>query len=345
MSPGPALVVQNDSVSLAAALDAAVVCDLSPLAVLAIDGPDATTFLNGQLSSDISSLTSDVCQYTSYNSPGGRMLANMVLWRAGRDAADGFRALLSADLAESVRKRLAMFVLRSKVTITDVTATTARYGIGGPAAGDVLRAALGIVPSTFAAARRDAVVALGVPGPRYLVMAPADRGVAIFETLTRSARSAGYDTWRWLTIHAGVPVITAPTQDKFVPQTVNWDVLGGINFQKGCYTGQEIIARTQYLGRLKERLYAFAAGITTVAPGDRLFSREFGEQPCGTVVNAAPAPRGGSELLAVVQIAAAANADVHLGAPDGPVLTLLPLPYPVPVGATPRARTAGMNSG
>ena len=345
MPAASASAVQNDSASLAAALDAAVVCDLAPLAILAIDGPDATTFLNGQLSSDISILTSGVCQYASYNSPGGRMMANMVLWRTGSDAADGFRALLSAELAESVRKRLAMFVLRSKVTITDVTATTARFGVGGPAAGDALRAALGVLPSTFAAARRDAVIALGVPGPRYLVLAPADRGAETLKALARAARPAGYDAWAWLTIHAGVPVITAATQDKFVPQTVNWDVLGGINFQKGCYTGQEIIARTQYLGRLKERLYAFAAAITAIAPGDRLYSAEFGEQPCGTVVNAAPAPQGGSELLAVVQIAAATNAAVHVGAPDGPVLTPLPLPYSMPAPATPRARTAGMNSG
>jgi folate-binding protein YgfZ len=106
---------------------------------------------------------------------------------------------------------------------------------------------LGVVPSTFAAARRDAVIALGVPGPRYLVLAPADRGAATLKALARSAQPAGYDAWAWLTIHAGVPVITAPTQDKFVPQMVNWDLLSGINFQKGCYTGQEIIARTQYL--------------------------------------------------------------------------------------------------
>jgi folate-binding protein YgfZ len=190
--------------------------------------------------------------------------------------------------------------------------------------------------------RNGALVVLGLPGPRYLVLAPADQRSSTFDALARHAQHADSDTWRWLTVHAGVPVITAATQDKFVPQTVNWDVLGGVNFQKGCYTGQEIIARTQYLGRLKERLYAFAAptAAIAIASGDRLYSPEFGEQPCGTVVNAAAAPRGGCELLAVVQIAAAATGEVHAGAPDGPLLTLLPLPYGVPAPAAPRLRTA-----
>ena len=340
MPPAPA--PRNDATPLAAALDAAVVCDLAPLAILAIDGPDATTFLNGQLSSDITALTSDACQYSSYNSPSGRMLANAVLWRAGSGAADGYRALMSADVVESVRKRLAMFVLRSKVTITDVSATTVRYGVGGPGAGDTVRAAFsGTVPSPFAAMRNGAVVVLGIPGPRYLVLAPADQGNSTFDALALHAQRADFDIWRWLTVHAGVPVITAPTQDKFVPQMVNWDLLGGVNFQKGCYTGQEIIARTQYLGRLKERLYAFAATTTSaIAAGDRVYSPEFGEQPCGTVVNAAAAPQGGCELLAVVQIAAAATGEVHAGAPDGPMLTPLPLPYDVPAPAAPRLRTA-----
>src|SRR5262249_7144059 len=130
------------------------------------------------------------------------------------------------------------------------------------------------------------------------------------------------------------------TQDKFIPQTLNWDVLGGIDFRKGCYTGQEIIARTQYLGRLKERLYAFASPNASVLPGDRLFSREFADQPCGTVVNSAPAPDGGCVLLAVLQIGAA-DSDVRAGGLDGPELTLLPLPYEVPMSSAPRGRIAG----
>jgi hypothetical protein len=142
-----------------------------------------------------------------------------------------------------------------------------------------------------------------------------------------------------LTIRAGVPIITPSTADLFVPQAANWDALGGISFQKGCYAGQEIVARTQYLGRLKERLVLAHFDGTPPAAGERLYSAEFGDQACGTVVNAAAAPDGG-DLLAVLQLAAAESGDLHLGALDGMPLNLQALPYPVPAPAAPRGRIA-----
>src|SRR6185436_15766708 len=144
------------------------------------------------------------------------------------------------------------------------------------------------------------------------------------------ATPAGFDAWRWLTIRAGTPVITAATQDAFVAQAANLDVLGGIDFQKGCYTGQEIIARTQYLGRLKERTYLFHVDAADVAAGEKIFSPAFEGQASGTVINAARAPGGGSDLLAVLQIAAAERSDARLFAPDGPPLVPLSLPYEIP---------------
>ncbi len=306
--------------ALAAAQDGAILCELAPFAVLAIDGHDAATFLQGQLSSDILGLSADACEYTSYNSPGGRVLANLLIWRAAPDAADGFRALTSAESASFVAQRLAMFVLRAKVTFTDLAPTTAGFGIGGPLAREAVRAAFGAVPAPFALVRQGSAVVLGVRGARYIVAVPASEASATFAALARHAQPAGIDVWRWITIRAGVPVITAATRDKFVPQMINWDVLGGVNFQKGCYTGQEIIARTQYLGRLKERLFAFATQAPAVSAGDRLYSPAFGDQPCGTVVNAAPAPHGGHELLAVLQLSAATEGNVRLGALDGPAL-------------------------
>ncbi len=324
--------------ALLAARDSAVVCDLSPLAVLAVTGLDAGTFLQGQVSSDVGGLAFEACQYTSYNSPSGRMLANFVLWRAGTGPADGFRALLAEDIAPAVKKRLATFVLRSKVSLSDLSPGFARFGVGGPAAALVIRAAFGEAPPVFGVVRRDETDILGLPGPRFIVVTPAALASDISAALAPHARAGGFDAWQWLTIRAGVPVITAPVQDRFVPQAANWDVLGGVNFQKGCYTGQEIVARTQYLGRLKERLFAFHAPSMTVVPGERLWSAAFDDQPCGTVINAAPAPDGGCDLLAVLQLAAAASGDVHLGAQEGPALVPLALPYPVPepAGRDPR---------
>ncbi|MEO8136157.1 MAG: tRNA-modifying protein YgfZ, partial [Betaproteobacteria bacterium] len=133
-------------------------------------------------------------------------------------------------------------------------------------------------------------------------------------------------------ISAGIATITAPVQDRFVPQMLNWEIIGGVSFQKGCYPGQEIVARMQYLGKLKERLYrARAAGPEPVAVGISVYGDQFGDQSCGSIVNAAPAPHGDWEVLAVLQIASAGHDRLRLGAPAaGRELTLLPLPYAVP---------------
>jgi folate-binding protein YgfZ len=337
MSPSAPL--PTDLAALSAARDAAVVCDVGPLAVLAIGGADAANFLQGQLSNDINALAPNACQHTSFNSPKGRMLANFVLWKEGDT---DFRALVPADIAEPVRKRLSVYVLRSKVSLTDVSAETVRLGVGGPTAADALRDAFGVVPATFALARQGAISLLGLPGPRFVVIVPASMGVATREALSRHATAAQFSVWQWLTIRAGIPVVTSATQDAFVAQSANWDLLSGLNFQKGCYTGQEIIARMQYLGRQKERLYVFHAETAEIAAGARLYGATFGDQPCGTVVNAAPAPAGGSDLLAVVQIEAAASGDLRIDAPNGSVLAPLPLPYAIPVPEAPpgRARPA-----
>ncbi len=327
------------STALRAARDGAVACDLESLAVLAIDGSDAPAFLQGQLSNDVDALADDRCQLTSHNSPKGRMLANFVLWR---EPGAGFRALLPAELATAAGKRLSMYVLRSKVSLRDASPDSVRIGVGGPGAGAAVRAALDVSPDTFGVARENGATVLGLPGPRYCVIAPIDRAVEIRNALLAHASAAPFAAWQWLTIRAGVPVVTSATQDLFVAQAANLDVLGGVDFRKGCYTGQEIIARMQYLGRLKERLFAFHAPVDGVAAGARLYSSAFPGQPCGTVVNAAPAPDGGSDLTAVLQLAAAESGDVRLGAADGPQLRPLPLPYALPASAAPAARRADL---
>jgi len=132
--------------------------------------------------------------------------------------------------------------------------------------------------------------------------------------------------WRWLDIRAGVPLITAATQDRFVPQMINLELIGGVSFSKGCYTGQEIVARSQYLGKLKRRM--FLANVdATAAAGDNLFGEDLGDQVGGAVVNAEPSPEGGYDLLAVLQTGTRENSTVHLKSLDGPALRFLPLPY------------------
>ncbi|MGE5171494.1 MAG: YgfZ/GcvT domain-containing protein [Rudaea sp.] len=318
---------------------APVSCSHTGFGVLRVTGADAMTFLHGQLSSDVKALGAGDGQYWSYNSPKGRMLANGVLWRAPAERpGDGIVVLLAADLAETIRRRLAMFVLRAKVAIEDVTAQSTLIGIAGEGSDAAASAAFGVAP------RPSCAVAIGEHGTvfalrdgRLVAFAPADDAPVLKAALARHTSAVDEATWRFHGIAAGVANITAVTSDLFVPQQANWDLVGGVNFQKGCYPGQEIVARMQYLGRLKERLFAFHCHALDVAPGARIYAQTFGaDQACGTVVNAAPDQAGRCALLAVVQIEAVESGELHVGAPDGAVLTQRPLPYAVPTAA-PRA--------
>jgi tRNA-modifying protein YgfZ len=301
--------------------------------VLGFDGPDAAAFLHGQFSTDVAGMAAGAAGWTSYNSPKGRMLATMLLWRAD---ADSFRAFVAADVAAPLAKRLAMFVLRAKVSVADLTGQGQTLGIAGPGAADAVRAALGVVPAPGHGARAGDACAVAAPDGRYFVHAPEARARDIAAALAALADAIAPDAWHRLGIRAGVPAVTRATQDLFVPQSANWDLVGGVNFRKGCYPGQEIVARMQYLGRLKERLFAFHVAAPPPSPATPVYSPVFGEQACGTVVNAASSPEGGSDLLAVVQWAAATADDaLHLGAPDGPPLAARALPYAVPVPAAP----------
>ena len=326
----------DSTAELEAARDHAVVCDLTPLAVLRITGPDAAAFLQGQLTNDVVGLAASSSQLAAWCSPKGRMLANFLVRRL--DEAT-FELMFSRTLLEVVRKRLQMFVLRSKVSIEDAGAAAVRLGVGGLAAATVLGEVLGVIPAPHQWSQPTSDTAVSaLPGGRFIAVVTPQRAEALWRRLAAVARPAGYSAWEWLTIRAGVPMITTATSDQFVPQTANFDALGGVNFQKGCYTGQEIVARTQYLGRLKERLTLAHVDGAPPVPADRLYSAVFGDQACGSVANVASAPGGGHDLLAVLQIAARDSGDVRLTTPDGRKLALLPLPYPLPEAAPPRAR-------
>jgi tRNA-modifying protein YgfZ len=314
--------------------DRAAVYSADPdVGFLGFDGPDTAAFLHGQLSTEIAGMAAGAAGWTSYNSAKGRMLGTLLLWRVD---ADSFRAFVAADVAAPLAKRLAMFVLRAKVKVCDLTGQGRAFGIAGPGAADAVRAALGVVPEPGQGVRAGDACAVAAPDGRFFVHAPEARTRDIAATLATQAEAVTPDAWHRLGIRAGVPAVTRATQDLFVPQSANWDLVGGVNFRKGCYPGQEIVARMQYLGRLKERLFAFHVAAPPPSPATPVYSPVFGEQACGTVVNAAASPEGGSDLLAVVQWAAATADDaLHLGAPDGPPLAARALPYAVPVPAAP----------
>lgn len=331
----PAEVARDQAAAWRDAQSAAVVADASSLGAIAIAGPDSADFLQGQLSNDVKKLQPGHGQWTTFNSPKGRMLATPFLVR--EPDGDGYLAILARDLVEPLRKRLSMFVLRAKVRIAALPDSVV-LGIGGPGAADAVKAAFGATPDGSTVAAQGDVRIVHWPDGRFVVVAPEPAARAAFEALSAHATPAGAQVWAWLGVRAGVPMITAATQDLFVAQTANWDALGGLDFRKGCYTGQEIVARTQHLGRLKERLFAFRTAAELPSPGTRLYGAPFGDQAAGTVVDSAPDPEGGARFLAVAQIQAAGEGTMAIGAPDGSPATREPLPYDVPDPAPPRGR-------
>jgi folate-binding protein YgfZ len=304
-----------------------VIADLSGYGLLRVSGPDAQAFLHGQLSSDVRGLSPDRAQHSSYNTAKGRMLATFLLWRMGEDYA----LQLAAELAEPIRRRLALFILRAKVQIEDMSDARVRLGIAGPDAGRLLAARFGSLPEVdLGVAQVEEATLLRLGPQRFELVNLPDQAPALWERLSTAARPVGFPCWEWLDIRAGIPRVTAATQDQLVPQMANLDALGGVSFRKGCYPGQEIVARTHYLGKLKRRLcLAHLDGEAAPAPGDALYSPDVEGQASGLVVNAAPAPGGGYDLLVVVQQTSAQAGEVRWKAPDGPRLEFLPLPYPV----------------
>jgi folate-binding protein YgfZ len=296
-----------------------IAAELTHNALLAVSGDDARAFLHGQFTNDVEALGVGEAQWNSWLTAKGRMLASFLLVRR----ADHFLLMLPAEIAEAVAKRLRMFVLRSKVKVEDVTAANVRLGIVGLVASEM--------PAPMRSTDRDGVLCVGLEPERFVIVAPNAMAQGFRETLLRGSIPAGPDAWEAFNIRAGVPTIVAATQEAFTPQMVNFELIGGVSFKKGCYPGQEIVARTHYRGGLKRRmaLAHFAAG-EAPKPGDPLYSTTFGEQAAGAVANVAPAPEGGFDALVVAQLESLASNDLHWKSLDGPALVLKPLPYDVP---------------
>jgi folate-binding protein YgfZ len=298
---------------------------LTAFGLLAFTGPDAGTFLQGQLSCDVAGLAPDAVTPGSYNTPKGRMLASFLLW----SQADGFRMQLPLELCEPIRKRLAMFILRSKVKAEDVSAQYAFYGlIGDDVTATLATAGAAAPPRPWSFAATDRAVTLRYSSARHVLVVDAKTDSAL--PGRQQAITGDESAWRLADIRDGLPWIVRATQEQFVPQTANLDLIGGVSFSKGCYPGQEIVARMHYLGRLKERMIRAASTGAAPDPGSKLYSAAFGEQAAGTVVNAVALPEGGCECLAVAQLAAVESGDLAIAHPGGPRLTVLPLPYAVP---------------
>jgi tRNA-modifying protein YgfZ len=305
---------------------------LTQFGVIDATGDDAASFLHGQLTNDTQHLDAANARLAGYCSAKGRLLASFLTWRSG----ETIRLLVSKDVQVAVQKRLSMFVLRAKAKLADASGELAVVGF----AGDVRSALSGLFDALPDGVHVKVDGAVGslirVPDAlgrlRFLWVGPRAEVEARLPSLDAQLKRVSPAVWDWLDIRAGEPRITQPVVEQFVPQMVNFDVLGAVNFRKGCYPGQEVVARSQYRGTIKRRtsLANVAGEPDMVKAGAELFHADDPGQPCGMVVNTAAAADGGVDLLVEIKLAALDAGSVHLGAADGPALTFLALPYGFP---------------
>lgn len=292
---------------------------LPHLALVRVSGADARSFLDAQLTRNVPA--PGTASLAGYCSPKGRLLAILVVWSSD----DAIHLVTSRDVVDALVRRLRMYVLRAKAVVEDVTATHALLG--------------SFAEDAVPAAPWDVVA----DGSRFAIRVPNAHDVRrvlhvsphVREAMSENgeAERAAGERWRWSDIVAGVPSIVAATQDRFVPQMVNLEALGGVDFKKGCFPGQEIVARSQYLGKLKRRTAIATLDIDAnaepPAPGTDVWI-EGSSDPQGTVVDAARGPDGRVAMLVELPIVALAATSVRPGSPDGPRATLAPVPYPLP---------------
>src|SRR5471030_2521751 len=272
--------------------------------LIALNGEESASFLHNQLTNDVEHLGAGEARLAGYCSPKGRLLASFLMWRN----AETIFLQLPAAIQAPLQKRLQMFVMRAKTKLTDATTLEANHivlGLGGGLAQALLAQWFDALPAAPFGKLDHAMgtlvrVADAFGAPRYQWLMSEATALAVWPVLAERLTVGGNDAWHLSEIHAGVPQITAATQEQFVPQMVNFELLGGVNFKKGCYPGQEIVARSQYLGKLKRRTTLVSIPDAAAVAGQEVYASADPEQPCGMIVNSAA---------------------------DGPALAFLAMPY------------------
>ena len=338
--------------ALSSFIEPRLVSQLTSLSGFVVSGPDAKAFLQGQLTNDVQQADGLHHQRTGYCSPKGRLLTTMLQWRASEEA---YAHVLPAESLGRITQRLKMFVLRAKARFSGPDQTLAVLGVWGKP-GENLRA---IPPAD----REGMVVDLGgqptgaeaqeaIPGPWLLIETPCpvlgDRAWIVgskdrLNNVISSFKDVSQVTenqWFFSEIMSGKTWVWESTQERFVPQMVNFELIRGVSFTKGCYPGQEVVARSQYLGKLKRRTYRADVATQTMTDaeisalaGQDIWSGHSAQEPCGQVVNAAPFfdPQGvrlpKAALLIETTMEAWDAGDLRLGSLGGPILEPASLPY------------------
>ena len=306
------------------------VAKLDHLGIIRVTGADAASFLQGQLTNDVALLGLNESRLAAFCSAKGRMQASFnIIKCAPLDATQASPDILmicSRDILAPTLKRLSMFVMRAKAKLTDATTEFSIYGLTG-------NAILSIAPQAIN------TPAIATYGTLFLIaLHPAlgqNRALCVSPVGDAAPQGDALSTelWHWGEVQAGIATITAPIVEAFVPQMLNYESVGGVNFKKGCYPGQEVVARSQFRGTLKRRAYIVQIDADAVQPlvGQEVFHSSDAEQPCGTLVQVAKNPENypqtGYSAIVSMQVSAANGGKLTLGSANGETITLLPLPY------------------
>lgn len=301
--------------------DSAFYCTLSHEGVLAVRGSDASKFLQGQLTCNLNYLSDTQASLGARCTQKGRMQSSFRIVLQG----DGILLAMATELLEPQLADLKKYAVFSKSKLTDESAAWVRFGLND---GDNALRSLGLdLPAqTDSLVRANELIAIRVSTGRAELWVPAEHAGNVRSQLASQLAEADLNGWLLGQIRAGIGQVMPQTRELFIPQMLNLQAVGGVSFKKGCYTGQEIVARMQYLGKLKRRLYRLSLSADALPePGTPLFAPSH-TSAIGEVVIAARSENT-IELLAVLQAEAAESGDVHLGSLEGPDLLLLDLPY------------------
>jgi len=307
-----------------ALINETVICDLSHLGLLQLGGADAAAFLQGQVTNDVKQLNGQIAHYSGYCNPKGRLLALFLAFAH----QDHIHLQLPRDLIAPIAKRLKMFVMRSKVEVQDVSESIIKIGLNGAKAIELLSALFSKIPQhdyELVTLENGALIKLPGKQPRFEIFTDISNAPTIWNSLAHHAKTADAAYWELLEIQAGIPEVYAKTQEEFVPQMLNLDLLNGINFKKGCYTGQEIVARTHYLGTVKRRTQlAHIDSDIAPNPGDNILNSN--GDAVGKVVRCAPSYSGGYDLLAEARLESVETGLLNV---NGNTLNIQELPYKI----------------
>ena len=297
------------------------VAPLPQYGVIRAEGQDAASFLHGQLTQDTALLGQAEARLAAFCSAKGRMQASFVVFKR---SPTELLLVCPQDILAPTLKRLSMFVLRAKAKLSDASADFSVLGL----AGDAMESIAGKDQPVWAK--------LDFEGAHLVVLYPADgvrRGLWVAPVGTPAPTGPVLDAaaWAWGEVRSGIAMVSTPVVDAFVPQMLNYESVGGVNFKKGCYPGQEVVARSQFRGTLKRRAFVAHADAELKA-GDEIFQADEPDQPCGTVAQAASVPDGvgrGWDAIVALQLSAVEAGNLHLGSATGPALTISPPPYPL----------------